>query len=116
MRYDTKVKQSQQKREELLDEANGLDDKKLLQAVLDYSGITDEERKAFEDMNDRLGRRGATGLSPRQREWLAKVYVRAGFDEEDTGALNLVSNGKVPRGNVPTFPWEFNKPLKPPGQ
>ena len=116
MRYDTKVKQSQQKREELLEEANELDDQKLLQAVLDYSGLSDEERKAFGDMNDRLGRRHATGLSPRQREWLVKVYVRAGFDEEDTGTLNLVSSGKVPRGNVPTFPWELNKPLKPPGR
>lgn len=116
MRYDAKVKQSQQKREELLEEANELTDQKLIAAVLDYSGLSEEERKAFERMHDRLAGRGSTGLSTRQRGWLAQVYVRAGFDEEDTGALNLVSNGKVPRGNVPTFPWEFNKPLKPPGR
>jgi len=115
MSYKDEKKQNQQRREELLEEAKNLTDEKLLDEVLAFS-LDEKEHKAFESMRMHIGRLGSVGLSARQREWAENVYVKMGFDAEDTGALNLVSSGKVPRGNVPTFEWEQNRPLKPPGR
>jgi hypothetical protein len=114
MRYRDEKKQNQQRREELLEEAKDMSDMALLDEVLTLP-LEDYDRKAFHSMREKLGQYTAM-LTPKQRGWAEDLYVKFSFDKEDTEALNMISNGLAPRGNVPTFAWEQNRPLKPPGR
>lgn len=88
-------------------------DREILDALLkERDRLTDEEADAFESMMGRVGRN--VPLTDRQRNWAEDVYKRLELDADRT--LNLVSTGRVSKENVPTFEWEKNRPLKPPGR
>jgi hypothetical protein len=73
--------------------------------------LSDEEEVAFDSMAKQAAYRP---LTDRQRQWAESAYDRLDLEADRT--LNLVSTGQVPRENVPTFEWEKNRPLKPPGR
>lgn len=96
-----------------------MNDKTILTALLGSGKISEEEEDAFRSMLERLDLdpRGNKTLSDRQRKWANIVYDRLKLADEEP-SKNLFSSGKVPKSSkpVPIFPWELNRPLKPPGR
>lgn len=88
-------------------------DIEILDALLsNRERLSSEEEEAFQNM--RFNIENCHILSSKQRQWADAVYSR--LELEADRSLNLVSSGQVPRGNVPRYAWELNKPLKPPGR
>lgn len=96
-----------------------MNDKTLLASLLNCGKLTEEEEEAFRGMLSHLDsdRRGSRTLSDRQRKWAQAVYERHKLDQEEP-CQNLYSSGKVPKPDKPVtiYPWELNRPLKPPGR
>lgn len=96
-----------------------MNDKTILTALLNCGKLSEEEEEAFRGMLGRLDSdlRSTKTLSDRQRKWANMVYDRLGLKDEEP-CKNLFSSGKVPKPTkpLPIYPWELNKPLKPPGK
>jgi hypothetical protein len=90
-------------------------DAEILNELLRHEELSDKERDAFQDMRQRLAKSTGITLSVRQRGWLNETYEKLRPDLDQP--LNLVSSGqvKIPK-NLPTYDWERNRPLKPPGR
>ena len=87
-----------------------ISDRELLATLLDaVDQLSDKEVIAF---NKLMSMR--KGLTREQRRTAERAYDRLGLDVDQ--AQNLVSSGKVAKGIYEPFPWEKNKPLKPPGK
>lgn len=69
-------------------------DLRLLRALGDESRLRDDELDAFDDMLDRLVRRGQIELTEAQREWAEAVAERHELDFDDPAERNA----NVPRG------------------
>jgi hypothetical protein len=84
-----------------------MSDTELLQRALEGE-LSDDQREAFTDMLERVGRGGK--LTDKQRSW-----VKAVLDEPEYE--NLVSAGKVPMGKpieTPAILRPENLPKRPP--
>src|SRR5512137_2292918 len=96
-----------------------MNDKTILTALLNSGKLSEEEEEAFRGMLERLdsNSRNTKTLSDRQRKWANAVYTRLGLKDEEP-CQNLYSSGKVPKPSkpIPVYPWELNRPLKPPGK
>jgi hypothetical protein len=94
-----------------------MSDQELLEAVLEKEDLDDRAHLAFEEMY----RKTASGLwvgalTKKQRAW-AEAVLEGRRYEPTPEYENLVSSGKVPRGNeVPTPLALQNLPKKPPGR
>lgn len=83
--------------------------------------LTEDERNAFTDMLGRMESGSSPKLSPKQRLWAERIYLKLHLDAEEPSE-NLVSSGRVRRpkpeeGPVKVFPFEtMHRPLKPPGR
>jgi hypothetical protein len=93
------------------------DDLSHLAAVLDDHDheLQTGEAEAFASMRERLYADEKSALSPKQREWLRKVYERV----TGGGYENLVSTGRVKLGKAVETPAclrRENLPMKPPGR
>jgi len=92
-----------------------LTDDEILTELLKCEELDEAAREAFESMRMRLPMQKDRTLSYKQRNWANSVYEKLRPDLDEVA--NLVSSGKVPvPKNLPTFEWEKNKPLKPPGR
>ena len=100
------------KRRDFNEQFGQLTDQQLLTLLLAQdTRLSEQEETAFKEMEQRIGRQQ---MSPKQRQWAEQVYDR--LDLQAERALNLISTGQVAGGPVPTFDWERNRPLKPPGR
>ena len=84
----------------------------LLQTILASDKIYEDDREAFTEMLDLMELQG-TCLSKKQRAWARSVGERLDLLVE--GYENLVSSGKVPRGQEVALLVK-DRPLKPPGR
>lgn len=92
-----------------------LRDDEILDALLKCDDLEQDVRRAFESMQAQILMQKYHTLSYRQRSWVNTVYEQLRPDLQQSA--NLVSSGKVPiPKNMPTFDWEKNRPLKPPGK
>jgi len=91
-----------------------ISDLALLRAILE-ADISEYEREAFQQMFDRLDeKREDRTLSIKQRQWAQDVHDRLGLE---TPCENLFSQGiGHPSRPLPKYPWEQNRPLRPPGR
>jgi hypothetical protein len=69
-----------------------IDDRHLLNDLLDSEKLTDEQAEAFLKMRDDLVTGKYPKLTPRQRDWAEDLHSRFGLDP---GAENLVSSGQM---------------------
>jgi hypothetical protein len=96
-----------------------MNDRSILTALLGCGALSDEEDSAFRGMLTYLehDKRGAARtLSTRQRQWAEAVYARLHLDKDEP-CKNLYSQGVGhPTKPLPVYPWELNKPLRPPGR
>jgi hypothetical protein len=72
------------------------------------------EETAFRRMLEDLEAGMVARLTRKQREWAEKRYLDLKLDKEEGKPLPAPPEPKS--GPVPTFPWEKNRPLKPPGK
>ncbi|HEX9137659.1 MAG TPA: hypothetical protein VF905_12050 [Nitrospirota bacterium] len=85
-----------------------------LRNLLDCPMVQDKLREILESMMDQVDR--GHPLSVKQRKLIEERFFQFELDS-DEGALNLVSNGLVPRGmEVPLPDVLKNLPKKPPGK
>jgi len=94
---------------------SGPTDLNVLRALLGaHKRLTAGEEKAFKGMLTDLENGKMIGLSKMQRAWAEKRYYDLQLDQAYKNAPPPVI---AVRKEVPkTFPWEQNKPLKPPGR
>lgn len=94
-------------------------DRSILTALLSCGALSDEEDSAFRGMLSYLesDKKGASrSLTTKQRQWAESVYARLHLDRDDP-CQNLYSKGVGhPTKPLPVYPWELNRPLKPPGR
>lgn len=90
-------------------------DRELLGKLLNYRNLlTEKQRDAFLEMQERLNRNAKLKLSPKQRRWAEIV-----LEEYDPSYRNLISNRLVPSGRnieTPAVLRRENLPMKPPGR
>lgn len=84
----------------------------LLWALLSSKKLKPAETKAFQYMYDDLRNGKIVGLSKKQRDWVTQR-----FNDLDL-KLSVTPTPPPPKksGSTPTYDWEKNKPLKPPGR
>lgn len=97
---------------------SGPTDLMILRALLDAGkkSLTAGEERAFKGMLSDLEGGKIIRLSKSQREWAEKKYFHLQLDRayKDKPPPALKTNLKPAAPTV--FPWEQNKPLKPPGK
>ena len=89
----------------------------ILRALLDAGKkkLSASEERAFKGMLGDLEGGRVVRLSKAQREWAEKKYYGLQLDQ----AYKNTAPPKVAVKTAPAptvFPWELNKPLKPPGK
>ena len=69
-----------------------IDDRHLLNDLLDSNKLSDEQAEAFNKMREDLVSGKFPKLTQRQREWAEDLHAKLGFDP---GTENLFSSGQL---------------------
>lgn len=96
---------------------SGPTDLTILRALLDAGkkSLSASEERAFKGMLADLEGGRLIRLSKAQREWAEKKYYDLQLDRAYRDKAPPVIQTQKPKQPV-VFPWEQNKPLKPPGR
>jgi len=94
---------------------SGPTDLNILRALLaSHKRLSMSEEKSFRNMLTDLENGKMIRLSKKQREWAEKRYYDLGLDRafKDAPPPTIEVRKEAPK----VFPWEQNRPLKPPGR
>jgi hypothetical protein len=94
---------------------SGPTDLTILRALLaSHKRLTAGEERSFKGMLTDLENGKMIRLSKKQRDWVEKRYNDLGLDRafKDAPPPVIAVRKEVPK----SFPWEQNRPLKPPGR